>query len=242
MNDEEREKAQNEFMQGEERYRGGDKRVRDGNRSVDIRFVAHSTCLEASRLIIRRRAAPDAMMKRRPASCFSITPIPACRNFLLTAAIRPLAFIVQTYEMLRREADEKHELQISIKEMASRLSSEGNDMMLSSALHVLDREGYIDRFDIPGRRVRGTRLLNRRCRARQLKLDTAKLRGKGAARSREAESRDRLRLRATMPATNDFALFWRGRPARCGNCDICLETAGPSRAPPTKKHSSCERR
>jgi ATP-dependent DNA helicase RecQ len=133
--------------------------------------------------------------------------------------------------MLRREADEKHELQISIKEMATLLGSDGNDMMLSSSLHVLDREGYIDRFDIPGRRVRGTRLLKPDVRGHQLELDAAKL--------REKERRDRAKLKLMV----DFAYartcrqqailryFGEADPVRCGNCDICLETAGPSHAP-----------
>src|ERR1700730_10669323 len=133
--------------------------------------------------------------------------------------------------MLRREADDKHELQISIKEMATRLTPEGNDMMLSSSLHILDREGYIDRFDIPGRRVRGTRLLQPNVRGAQLKLDATKL--------REKERRDRAKLKLMV----DFAYartcrqqailqyFGEADPGRCGNCDICLETAGPARVP-----------
>jgi ATP-dependent DNA helicase RecQ len=95
----------------------------------------------------------------------------------------------------------------------------------------LDREGYIDRFDIPGRRVRGTRLLKPDVRGEQLKLDTVKM--------REKERRDRAKLKMMI----DFAY---GRACRqqailryfgetdaepCGNCDICLETAGPMRAP-----------
>jgi ATP-dependent DNA helicase RecQ len=96
---------------------------------------------------------------------------------------------------------------------------------------VLDREGYIDRFDIPGRRVRGTRLLKPEVRGLQLQLD--------ADRLREKERRDRAKLKLMI----DFAYartcrqqailryFGEADPARCGNCDICLETAGPSRAP-----------
>jgi ATP-dependent DNA helicase RecQ len=115
--------------------------------------------------------------------------------------------------------------------MATRLSFEGNDMMLSSSLHVLDREGYIDRFDIPGRRVRGPRLLKPEVHGHELKLD--------AARLREKERRDRAKLKLMI----DFAYartcrqqailryFGEADPVRCGNCDICLETAGPSRAP-----------
>jgi ATP-dependent DNA helicase RecQ len=104
-------------------------------------------------------------------------------------------------------------------------------MMIGSSLHVLDREGYIDRFDIPGRRVRGTRLLQPEVKGSQLKLDAAKL--------REKERRDRAKLKMMI----DFAYarecrqqailryFGETDPARCGNCDICLETAGPARPP-----------
>jgi ATP-dependent DNA helicase RecQ len=96
---------------------------------------------------------------------------------------------------------------------------------------VLDREGYIDRFDIPGKRVRGTRVLQPDVRGPQLKLDAAKL--------REKERRDWAKLKMMI----DFAYarecrqqailryFGESDPARCGNCDICLQTAAPARAP-----------
>src|SRR5438045_6880607 len=115
--------------------------------------------------------------------------------------------------------------------MAHRHGNEGSDLMNSASLHVLDREGYIDRFDIPGKRVRGTRLLQPEVRAPQLKLDAAKL--------REKERRDRAKLKMMI----DFAYaracrqqailryFGEPDPPRCGNCDICLETAGPARSP-----------
>jgi ATP-dependent DNA helicase RecQ len=109
-------------------------------------------------------------------------------------------------------------------------------MMIGSSLHVLDREGYIDRFDIPGRRVRGTRLLQPDVRGHQLKLDVGKL--------REKERRDRAKLKMMI----DFAYrrecrqqailryFGETDPAPCGNCDVCLEAAGPAR-PPTEEET-----
>ena len=80
------------------------------------------------------------------------------QEFFIEGSNPPVEFISATYELLRREANEKQELQIAIKEIATRMG-ESNDMMVSSSLHILDREGYIDRFDIAGSRVRGTRLL-----------------------------------------------------------------------------------
>ena len=83
----------------------------------------------------------------------------------------------------------------------------------------------------PGSAFAGTRLLKPEVRGEQLKLDAAKL--------REKERRDRAKLKIMI----DFAYarecrqqailryFGEVDPARCGNCDVCLETAGPPRAP-----------
>ncbi|PZR76609.1 MAG: recombinase RecQ [Chthoniobacterales bacterium] len=231
MSDEEREKAQNEFMQGRRDIVVATNAFGMGIDRADIRFVVHFDVPGSVEAYYQEagRAGRDG----EAATCDLLFNHADTRvqEFFIEGSNPPLEFIVQTYEMLRREADEKHELQISLKEMAARIGSEKNDMMLGSSLHVLDREGYIDRFDIPGRRVRGTRLLQPDVRGHQLKLDAVKL--------REKERRDRAKLKLMV----DFAYsrtcrqqailryFGESDPARCGNCDICLETAGPCRAP-----------
>ena len=233
MNDEEREQAQNEFMQGRRDIVVATNAFGMGIDRADIRFVVHFDVPGSVEAYYQEagRAGRDG----EAATCELLFNHADTRvqEFFIEGSNPPLEFIAQTYEMLRREADEKYELQISIKDMATRLDAQGNDMMLSSSLHILDREGYVDRFDIPGRRVRGTRLLQPDVRGTQLKLDAAKL--------REKERRDRAKLKLMV----DFAYartcrqqailryFGEEDPARCGNCDICLETAGPARAPST---------
>src|SRR2546421_809867 len=236
MNDEEREKAQNEFMQGRRDIVVATNAFGMGIDRADIRFVVHFDVPGSVEAYYQEagRAGRDG----EAATCELLFNHADTRvqEFFIEGANPPLEFILATYEMLRREANEKHELQISIKDMAANLDAGGNDMMLSSSLHILDREGYIDRFDIPGRRVRGTRLLQPDVRGPQLKLDAAKL--------REKERRDRAKLKMMI----DFAYarecrqqailryFGESDPARCGNCDICLETAGPAR-PPTEQEA-----
>jgi ATP-dependent DNA helicase RecQ len=231
MNDDEREKAQNEFMQGRRDIVVATNAFGMGIDRSDIRFVVHFDVPGSVEAYYQEagRAGRDG----EAATCDLLFNHADTRvqEFFIEGSNPPPEFIAQTYEMLRREADEKHELQISIKEMAVRVGDERSDMMISSSLHVLDREGYIDRFDIPGRRVRGTRLLQPDVRGQQLKLDAAKL--------REKERRDRAKLKMMI----DFAYarecrqqailryFGEADPARCGNCDICLQTAGPARAP-----------
>jgi len=233
MNDDEREKAQNEFMQGRRDIVVATNAFGMGIDRADIRFVVHFDVPGSVEAYYQEagRAGRDG----EAATCELLFNHADTRvqEFFIEGSNPPLEFIAQTYEMLRREADSKNELQISIKEMALRFGDERSDMMISSSLHVLDREGYIDRFDIPGKRVRGTRVLQPDVRGHQLKLDAAKL--------REKERRDRAKLKMMI----DFAYarecrqqailryFGEPDPARCGNCDICLETAGPAR-PPTE--------
>ena len=231
MSDAEREKAQNEFMQGRRDIVVATNAFGMGIDRADIRFVAHFDVPGSLEAFYQEagRAGRDG----EAATCELLFNHADTRvqEFFIDGSNPTLPFIVETYEMLRREANEEHELQLSLKEMSARLGGEGNDMTLSSALHVLDREGYIDRFDIPGRRARGTRLLKPNVRGDQLNLDAEKL--------AEKERRDRAKLKLMI----DFVYgrkcrqqailryFGESEPALCGNCDVCLETAGPVREP-----------
>ncbi|HEY2614148.1 MAG TPA: RecQ family ATP-dependent DNA helicase [Chthoniobacterales bacterium] len=231
MNDEEREQAQNEFMQGRRDIVVATNAFGMGIDRADIRFVAHFDVPGSVEAYYQEAGRAGRDGEAATCELFFNHADTRVQEFFIEGSNPPVEFIVQTYEMLRRAAAEKDEIQLSIRDMGARLGSEKNDMMVSSSLHVLDREGYIDRFDIPGRRVRGTRLLQPQVRGPQLKLDVAKL--------REKERRDRAKLKLMI----DFAYarscrqqailryFGQSDPARCGNCDICLETAGPCRAP-----------
>ncbi|MEY2481067.1 MAG: ATP-dependent helicase RecQ [Verrucomicrobiota bacterium] len=231
MSDAERELAQNEFMQGRSDIVVATNAFGMGIDRADIRFVAHFDVPGSLEAFYQEagRAGRDG----EAATCELLFNHADTRvqEFFIEGSNPPLSLIVDVYEMLRRDANEQHELQLSLKEMSAHLDKDGNDMMLSSALHVLDREGYIDRFDIPGRRVRGTRLLKPNVLGDQLKLDAQKL--------AEKERRDRAKLKLMIDYVYGrkcrqeaiLRYFGESDPATCGNCDICLETALPPREP-----------
>jgi ATP-dependent DNA helicase RecQ len=235
MGEEERERAQNAFMRGEKDIVVATNAFGMGIDRADIRFVAHFEVPGSIEAYYQEAGRAGRDGEAATCELFFNYADTRVQEFFLEGSNPSPAFIVETYEMLRREADEKHELQLSLKEMATGLETDNNDMALNSALHILDREGYIDRFDIPGRRVRGTRLLKPDVSGAQLKLDTAKL--------REKERRDREKLKTMI----DFAYaracrqqailhyFGETEAEPCGNCDICLETAGAMRAPTTEE-------
>lgn len=97
-------------------------------------------------------------------------------------------------------------------------------MAVGAALSHLGRAGYIERFDIPGKRMRGTRLLRPDILARHLEIDAAAL--------REKDRRDRAKLKAMVElcyatrCRQEMILDYFGEPdaAPCGTCDICRTT------------------
>jgi ATP-dependent DNA helicase RecQ len=143
------------------------------------------------------------------------------QEFFIDGNNPSMDLIRRVYSLLLRLMDEKGEISLSIHDLAARLDEGTNEMAVHSALTILDRHGVIDRFDIPGKRARGTRILQRHLNPFHLPIDAAAL--------REKERRDRLKLKAMI----DYAY---GRECRqkiilryfgdaefsyCGMCDRC---------------------
>jgi len=94
--------------------------------------------------------------------------------------------IVDVYALLRRLADSAHEVRLSINDLTEAMGPRTNGMAVGTALILLGRQGYVDRFDITGSRVKGTRLLRPELALSDLQIDTDKL--------EEKRTRDMTRL------------------------------------------------
>ncbi len=231
MNEEERTKAQNAFMQGKRDVVVATNAFGMGIDRADIRFVAHFEVPGSVEAYYQEAGRAGRDGEAATCELFFNHADTRVQEFFIEGSNPPPAFIIEAYEMLRANADAQHELRLSLKDMAQLIAGSSNDMMLGSALHILDREKLIDRFDIPGKRVRGTRLLKPETRGAQIKLDVAKL--------EEKARRDRSKLKLMI----DFAYgrecrqqailryFGEVDPPACGNCDICLATSEPPRPP-----------
>jgi len=126
---------------------------------------------------------------------------------------------------------------VPIKDLAARLDSDNNDMAIRSALTILDRHSIIDRYDIPARRVRGIRLLQRDLRPLDLPIDVRGL--------QEKEKRDREKLKAVVAyaygreCRQKMILRYFGDPdlTNCGACDQCSTNRSEKLRPPTEDES-----
>jgi len=141
------------------------------------------------------------------------------------------AVIQDTYRVLRERADANHEVTIPIRDIADAVCAQ-NDMGISSAISSLARAGMIQRFDVPGKRARGTRLLKPSVDEHHLDIDREAL--------EEKDRRDRAKLQSMIDLcySNDCRQLWilqyfgEANAPLCGSCDSCQKSGSGDRRPP----------
>ncbi len=152
------------------------------------------------------------------------------QEFFIEGSNPTFEVIRDIYQALLNLSDTNHEVRASIDDITSSAMVK-NSMAVSSALSLLGREGYIQRFDIPGKRIRGTRLTQPNVRARDLAIDKKAL--------EEKFRRDSTKLKATIDfcyatecrQAQILSYFGEADPQACGSCDVCRSNSDqPPRA------------
>lgn len=147
------------------------------------------------------------------------------QEFFIEGA-NPLPALIQgVYAHLHSAADSKHEVAIPIEELTQQLGKGINGMAVSSALSTLRRLGRIERFDIPGSRIRGSRIVDPKLTPDRLQIDTRAL--------DEKRERDEQKLKQVLQwvyaqnCRQQWILRYFGelKSPACGKCDACQEAA-----------------
>jgi len=153
------------------------------------------------------------------------------QEFFIAGANPTAADIRAIYQYLLNDADGEFEVHRTLDEIAEG-SDIKNSMSVGSAIGILMRAGYIERFDIPKKRTKGTRLLKPDILTRQIKLDENAI--------EEKDRRDREKLKAMVEMCYSrvcrqqwiLNYFGEEHAGTCGSCDVCRdEGAGESRPP-----------
>jgi ATP-dependent DNA helicase RecQ len=153
------------------------------------------------------------------------------QEFFIDGANPSAVTVRQVYQYLLNEADQNHEVFRTLEEMADHADVK-NSMAVGSALSVLARGRFIERFDVQGKRMRGTRLLQPDLLTRDLALD------EDAMEKKDARDREKLKAMVEMSYSRTCRQQWilnyfgEADAETCGNCDVCRErNAGDFRKP-----------
>ncbi len=220
MDDAQREHAQNRFLQRKADVAIATNAFGMGIDRPDVRFVVHYDVPGSIEAYYQEagRAGRDG----EPSHCELLFNYADTRTqeFFIEGSNPSFETIRDVYQALLNHADNAHEVHATIEDITE-LAGVKNSMAVSSALSLLGRQGYVERFDIPGKRMRGTRLLQPDVLARGLQLDKKAL--------AEKDRRDRSKLKAMVDlcyaerCRQQMILEYFGEKdaGACGNCDVC---------------------
>jgi len=221
LDDKERESRQTKFISKKADVAVATNAFGMGIDRSDVRFVVHFDVPGSVEAYYQEagRAGRDG----EPSQCelFFNFADTKTQEFFIDGNNPSVDIIRAVYQTLLNAADSNHEVQASIDDITER-SGAKNSMAIGSALSHLARNGYIERFDIPGKRIRGTRLLQPKVLTRDLEIDVEAL--------REKDRRDRSKLKAMIELCYDdkacrqeqiLRYFGETESTPCGSCDVC---------------------
>lgn len=231
MTEEEREDMQNRFIRREVDVAVATNAFGMGIDRSDVRFVIHFEVPGSVEAYYQEagRAGRDG----EAAHCELLWNYADTRTqeFFLEGSNPGYGTICQVYHFLQGEADGAREVHASLEEITAAVEVK-NGMSVSSSIAVLGRGGYLERFDVPGQRRRGTRLCGPQVEASGLEIDREAL--------EEKERRDRQKLQAMIELCygtrcRQLAIleyFGEEEPGECGTCDMCRSDYGTDRRAP----------
>ncbi|MFC5049954.1 RecQ family ATP-dependent DNA helicase [Rubritalea spongiae] len=225
MSDDMREKTQNVFINKEADVAVATNAFGMGIDRSDVRFVIHFEVPGSVEAYYQEagRAGRDG----EAAYCELLFNYADTRTqeFFIEGVNPSYATICGVYQYLLNQADSDFEVHQTMEQIKDGADVK-NGMAVGSALVALIRHGLIERFDVAGSRVKGTRLLKPDVLTSRIGIDREAL--------EEKERRDSSKLGAMVELCYArmcrqqwiMEYFGEADAAACGSCDVCRSKFG----------------
>jgi len=231
MSDGDREKTQNTFISRKADVAVATNAFGMGIDRSDVRFVVHFEIPGSVEAYYQEAGRAGRDGEAAYCELFFNYADTRTQEFFIEGANPGYPNICNIYQFLQNDADENFEVRRTMDEISVGAEMK-NGMAVGSALGALIRAGYVERFDIPGERMKGTRLKRPDVLMSNLEIDRRAL--------EEKEGRDRQKLDAMVQMCYGrqcrqqaiLEYFGEENAPTCGTCDICSDAyGGDSRAP-----------
>jgi ATP-dependent DNA helicase RecQ len=232
MSDKEREETQNAFISRKADIAVATNAFGMGIDRSDVRFVVHFEIPGSVEAYYQEagRAGRDG----EASVCELLFNYADTRTqeFFIDGVNPGAGMIRDVYQFFLNDADENYESHRTLDEIKDAIGAK-NGMAVGAALGALMRGRWLERFDVPGMRAKGTRLLRPDVLTRDLTLDEAAL--------EEKERRDREKLEKMVQlcyantCRQQWVLEYFGEVDApvCGSCDVCRGEENSERRAPT---------
>ncbi|MGB2402377.1 MAG: RecQ family ATP-dependent DNA helicase [Akkermansiaceae bacterium] len=225
MSEPEREQTQNDFISKKADVAVATNAFGMGIDRSDVRFVAHFEVPGSIEAYYQEAGRAGRDGDEAYCEMFFNYADTRTQEFFIEGANPGYQQITACYSFIQNEADENFELFKTMDEIADGAGIK-NSMAVGSALSILARGGYLERFDVNGRRVKGTRLKCPDKMASELEINREAL--------EEKERRDRQKLDEIVRVCYSrqcrqqaiLEYFGEHDAPTCGNCDICSNNFG----------------
>ncbi|MGN0836881.1 MAG: RecQ family ATP-dependent DNA helicase [Akkermansia sp.] len=222
MTDEERSQSQEDFISRRADVAVATNAFGMGIDRADVRFVIHFEIPGSVEAYYQEagRAGRDG----EPAVCellFNHADLKT-QEFFYEGSNPPRPLLRLLYAFLCRNCHYgTHELQLSADAMCDALGKDANPMAVSTGLGILARAGAIERFDVAGSLVRGTRVLHPESSFDALDIPWEELEEKALRDHRKIEAITRYAYSGGCRQQWILNYFGETGSEPCGHCDGC---------------------
>ncbi len=232
MSDRERERTQNSFISREADIAVATNAFGMGIDRSDVRFVVHFEIPGSVEAYYQEAGRAGRDGEASFCELFFNYADTRTQEFFIDGVNPGAGMIRDVYQFFLNDADENYESHRTLDDIKASIGAK-NGMAIGAALGTLMRGRWVERFDVPGSRAKGTRLLRPDVLTRDLTFDEA------ALEEKERRDREKLEKMVQLCYANTCRQQWileyfgEENAPICGSCDVCRGEENSERRAPT---------